>query len=186
MHKSYFDKCSNMQRATRHPLECTRALVAILLVAHTVSGGSCPADCNTFKINDPPDPESGFNGVSAAAAIIAGIANAMISPIFSDAFQTFGYMGGGLFTGIFGSVEAQDESEWTRYQQQKDLQQQQDYLACIMESQISQVAYEGKQYFDNTRIAQFNNAVSGVVTFISESCSAHNVRVARGGLFVCT
>ena len=102
-----------------------------------------------------------------------GMFNFMRARIFGDVISSIGYMvrlcvnfhmfsgthastqtltcrtqAGGLFDGVMGASTAQDTSEWTRYQQQKDLKQQQDYLACIMESSISSLAYEGKDYMD--------------------------------------
>ena len=49
-----------------------------------------------------------------------------------------------------------------------------DYLACVMKSTVTQLANEGRQYMDDTRITEFDNAISGVVTYIADNCGAHN------------
>lgn len=51
---------------------------------------------------------------------------------------------------------------------------QTDYLACVMESQISELTYTTKQLFDNTTLSNFNAAVAGISTYVSENCAARN------------
>lgn len=61
-----------------------------------------------------------------------------------------GYMAGGLFAGIWGAAEAKDTSKYQEYQLQKSFKQTQDYLACVMESQVSNAVYQIGQRMDRT------------------------------------
>lgn len=106
-------------------------------------------------------------------AIIDGFFTFLRAKAFGDNIASIGYIGGGLFTGIYGASTAQT-SEWEKYEQQKMFKQSTDYLACVMESSISQLAYDGRQYMDDTRIIEFDNAISGVVTYMADNCGAHN------------
>ena len=111
--------------------------------------------------------------MGAMRAIVDGMFVFLRAKVFGDNIASLGYIGGGLFMGIYGASTSQT-SEWAQYEQQKMFKQSTDYLACVMEASISQLAYEGRQYMDDTRITEFDNAISGVVTYIADNCGAHN------------
>lgn len=96
----------------------------------------------------------------------------MRARLFVDAISSLGYMGGaspyvligmnnmedhhslagGLFDGVYGALTAKDKSEWTRYQQQMQVKQDRDYLACLMQSGISSLAYQNQELMDDVRV----------------------------------
>ena len=52
--------------------------------------------------------------------------------------------------------------------------QQQDYLACVMDAQVSNAVYQLNQRMDDDRISNFNQAVAAVLSLLNENCPAHN------------
>lgn len=95
---------------------------------------------------------------------------------WGEAANNVGYLAGGLFTGLWGATHAQEQAKWAEYKLQMNFKQNQDYLACVMESQVSNAVYQVGQRMDNDKIDSFNNAINGVVSYIQDNCDAHNVR----------
>lgn len=139
----------------------------------------CMDDCAQFKIEVPPKPESGYNAGKAVASILDGILTAVRAKIapFGERSNAFGYIGGGLFGGIWGAaVDAQEPAKMDEYNLAKGLQSTQDYLACVMEAQVSGAVYQLNERMDNDKINAFNGAIKAITDYMSDNCAAHNVR----------
>lgn len=87
----------------------------VCCVHSTVHHSPTTSSQNTFKINEPPNPETGYDGMKAFEAIMdgtynpqhsrisqntyktthVGMWNFMRARIFGDAVTSFGYIGGG-------------------------------------------------------------------------------------------
>jgi hypothetical protein len=50
-----------------------------------------------------------------------------------------------LFTVLFAPSSSQDTAQWQVYQQDQNFAQAEDYLACIMTSSMSLMAYQNQQ-----------------------------------------
>lgn len=109
------------------------------------------------------------------AAILNGILTIVRAKTFGVSANDFGYIGGGLFGGLWGAtVDAQEAAKMQEYQLAKGLKQTQDYLACVMESQVSGALYQINERMDNDRVSMFNSAIQGIVSYQSDNCAAHN------------
>lgn len=123
----------------------------------------------------PTQQQPGYNVGKAIASILDGAFTFIRAKSFGDMFNSAGYIGGGLFGGIWGAaVDAQEPAAMADYKLAKGLQQTQDYLACVMESQVSGAVYQLNERMDNDRINSFNNAIQGVVSYMNDNCAAHN------------
>ena len=118
---------------------------------------------------------TGYNTGKAVSAIFEGIMSIVRAKTFGGVANDLGYIGGGLFGGIWGAtVDAQEEAKMSDYKMAKGLQQTQDYLACVMEAQVSGAVYQLNERMDNDRITAFNNAIQGIVSYMGDNCQAHN------------
>lgn len=88
--------------------------------------------------------------------------------------QAFGNIGGALFSGIWGATHAQDTSAFQEYKLQLSFKKNQDYLACVMEAQVSDALYQVNQRMDDTHVDNFNSAIAAVLTELDFNCAAHN------------
>lgn len=93
---------------------------------------------------------------------------------FPDSVNEFGKIGGAMFSGIWGAATAQDTSDFQRYKMEMAFKQQQDYLSCVMEAQVSNAAYQINQRMDDDKIEGFNQAIAAVLLDLRDNCGAHN------------
>lgn len=91
------------------------------------------------------------------------------------------YLGSGVFNTFFDAVRNfQTTTQWTQYKLDKDLLQVEDYLSCRMTALINEAVYNLESYLDEQRLAQFNAAINGMLSSVSDNCGKLNCMLEGG------